>query len=43
MEMGRRNQAKKAFNKANSLDANNKAVLNNLGAIARQEGNIDNA
>lgn len=43
MEMGRRNQAKKAFNKANSLDANNKAVLNNLGAIARQEGKIDDA
>ena len=43
MEMGRNNQAKEAFNKANSLDANNKAVLNNLGAIARQEGNIDDA
>ena len=43
MEMGRRNQAKEAFNKANSLDANNKAVLNNLGAIARQEGRTDDA
>ena len=32
-----------AFNKANSLDANNKAVLNNLGAIARQEGRTDDA
>jgi len=43
MEMGRSNQAKEAFNKAHSLNATNKAVLNNLGAIARQEGNIDEA
>ncbi len=43
MEMGRSNQAKEAFNKAHSLNPTNKAVLNNLGAIARQEGNIDEA
>ena len=38
MELGRFNQAKEAFNKANSVEPNNNAVLNNLGAIARQEG-----
>ena len=43
MEMGRNNQAKEAFNAAHSLNSSNKAVLNNLGAIARQEGNIDEA
>ena len=43
MDMGRNNQAKEAFNKAHSLDAGNKAVLNNLGAIARQEGRLDDA
>ena len=43
MEMGRTNQGKEAFNKANSIDSNNKAVLNNLGAIARQEGKTDEA
>ena len=43
MEMGRSNQGKEAFNKANSIDSNNKAVLNNLGAIARQEGKTDEA
>lgn len=43
MEMGRTNQGKEAFNKANSINSNNKAVLNNLGAIARQEGKTDEA
>ena len=43
MEMGRRNQAEEAFNAARSLDPNNKAVLNNLGAIARQKGKTDEA
>jgi Flp pilus assembly protein TadD len=43
MEMGRNNQAKEAFNAANSLNSSNNSVLNNLGAIARQEGNIDEA
>jgi len=38
MELGRFNQAKEAFNKANSVEPNNNAVLNNLGATARQEG-----
>jgi Flp pilus assembly protein TadD len=43
MEMGRRNQAEEAFNSARSLDPNNQAVLNNLGAIARQKGKTDEA
>jgi len=43
MEMGRRNQAEEAFNSARSLDPNNKAVLNNLGAITRQKGKTDEA
>ncbi len=43
MEMGRRNQAEEAFNSARSLDPNNEAVLNNLGAIARQKGKTDEA
>ena len=43
MEMGRRNQAEEAFNTARSLDPNNNAVLNNLGAIARQKGKTDEA
>ena len=43
MEMGRRNQAEEAFNAARSLDPNNQAVLNNLGAIARQKGKIKEA
>jgi len=43
MEMGRRNQAEEAFNAARSLDPNNQAVLNNLGAIARQKGKTKEA
>ena len=43
MDMGRRNQAEEAFNSARSLDPNNQAVLNNLGAIARQKGKTDEA
>jgi len=43
IEMGRRNQAEEAFNSARSLDPNNQAVLNNLGAIARQKGKTDEA
>ena len=43
MEMGRRNQAEEAFNSARSLEPNNKAVLNNLGAITRQKGKTDEA
>ena len=43
MEMGRRNQAEEAFNSARSLDPNNQAVLNNLGAITRQKGKTDEA
>ena len=43
MEMSRRNQAEEAFNSARSLDPNNQAVLNNLGAIARQKGKTDEA
>jgi Flp pilus assembly protein TadD len=43
MEMGRRNQAEEAFNSARSLDPNNQAVLNNLGAISRQKGKTDEA
>jgi Flp pilus assembly protein TadD len=43
MEMGRRNQAEEAFNTARSLEPNNNAVLNNLGAIARQKGKTDEA
>ena len=43
MEMGRRNQAEEAFNSARSLDPNNHAVLNNLGAIARQKGKTEEA
>jgi Flp pilus assembly protein TadD len=43
MEMGRTTQAKEAFDKAHSLASNNGAVLNNLGAMARQAGNTDEA
>ena len=43
MDMGRRNQAEEAFNSARSLDPNNQAVLNNLGAITRQKGKTDEA
>ena len=43
MEMGRRNQAEEAFNSARSINPNNKSVLNNLGAIARQKGKTDDA
>jgi Flp pilus assembly protein TadD len=43
MEMGRRNQADEAFNAARSLSPNNAAVLNNVGAIARQKGKTDEA
>jgi Flp pilus assembly protein TadD len=43
MEMGRRNQAEEAFNSARSIKPNNKSVLNNLGAIARQKGKTDDA
>jgi len=43
MEMGRRNQAEEAFNAARSLSPNNAAVLNNVGAIARQKGKTDDA
>jgi tetratricopeptide (TPR) repeat protein len=42
MEMGRMNQAKEQFNAALSVERN-KAVLNNLGAIKRLEGDIDGA
>ena len=41
MEMGRRNQAEEAFNAALALSENNSAVLNNVGAIARQKGMTD--
>ena len=43
MEMGRRNQAEEAFNAARSLSPNNAAVLNNVGAIARQKGMTEEA
>jgi len=43
MEVGRRNQAEEAFNSARSINPNNKSVLNNLGAIARQKGKTDDA
>jgi Flp pilus assembly protein TadD len=43
MEMGRRNQADEAFNAARSLSPNNAAVLNNVGAIARQKGKTEEA
>jgi tetratricopeptide (TPR) repeat protein len=43
MEMGRTNQAKEAFDKALSLAPNNGAVLNNLGAFARQRGLVEEA
>lgn len=42
MEMGRMNQAKEQFNAALSVERN-KAVLNNLGAIKRLEGDVDGA
>ena len=42
MEMGRMNQAKEQFNAALSVERS-KAVLNNLGAIKRLEGDIDGA
>jgi Flp pilus assembly protein TadD len=42
MEMGRMNQAKEQFNAALAVERN-KAVLNNLGAIKRLEGDIDGA
>lgn len=42
MEMGRMNQAKELFTQALSIERN-KAVLNNLGAIKRLEGDIDGA
>jgi tetratricopeptide (TPR) repeat protein len=43
MDMGRRNQAEEAFNAARSLSPNNAAVLNNVGAIARQKGKTEEA
>lgn len=42
MEMGRMNQAKEQFNAALAV-SRDKAVLNNLGAIKRLEGDIDGA
>ena len=41
-EMGRNTQAKELFNQALTLDRN-KAVLNNVAAIKRQEGDVDGA
>ncbi len=43
MAVGRANQAKDAFNAAKSLAPNNGAVLTNLGAVARQEGDLETA
>ena len=42
MEMGRMNQAKEQFNAALAI-SRERAVLNNLGAIKRLEGDIDGA
>ena len=41
-EMGRNTQAKELFNQALTLERN-KAVLNNVAAIKRQEGDVDGA
>jgi len=41
-EMGRNTQAKELFNQALTL-GRNKAVLNNVAAIKRQEGDVDGA
>ena len=43
MELGRSNQAAEAFNAAKSLAPNNGSVLTNLGAIARQKGDNEEA
>ncbi|MDG5799067.1 hypothetical protein QA597_01665 [Marinilabiliaceae bacterium ANBcel2] len=40
---GELNNAKTAFERANSVKANEPVVMNNLGAIALREGNIDEA
>jgi len=42
MEMGRQNQAKDLFNQALSVERN-KAVVNNVAAIMRREGDVDGA
>ncbi len=42
-EMGKVNNAKADFQKADQLSANNKVVKNNLGAVALKNGNIKEA
>lgn len=42
MEMGRENQAKELFNTALTVERN-KAVVNNVAAIKRREGDVDGA
>ena len=43
MNLDRANQAKDAFNAAKSLAPNNGAVLTNLGAMARRDGDLETA
>ena len=43
MNLDRANQAKDAFNAAKSLAPNNGTVLTNLGAVARQDGDLETA
>ena len=42
-QMGRVDEAKADFEKANSLSANNPVVQNNLGAVALKNGDLDQA
>lgn len=42
-EMGKLDQAKADFDKANALSANNKTVKNNLGAVELKKGNVKEA
>ena len=42
-EMGKVNQAKADFQKADQLSANNKVVKNNLGAVELKNGNVKEA